>query len=65
MIIGSRPLSKNVFVVSRAGHRPLLYAPLQGIVLEVNDAYVDRFSAALQGDGEAAAALGIDMTTVE
>lgn len=65
MIIGSRPLSKNVFLVSRDGGRPILYAPLQGVVLEVNDSYVDRFSAALQGDADAAAALGLAVSTIE
>jgi uncharacterized protein len=58
--IDCRPLSRNVFLVSNEGCKPILYAPLQGVVLEVNDAYAESFAAALGGDAGAAGALGME-----
>lgn len=43
----------------------MLYAPLQGIAMEVNEAFVQRFEKALQGDREAAQTLGMDAAGIE
>jgi len=60
-----RTLNKNVILVSRDGSRPLLYAPLQGIAMEVNAAFVQRFERALQGDADSANALGMEAAGIE
>ncbi|MDO8881197.1 MAG: radical SAM protein [Coriobacteriia bacterium] len=64
MGISWQALGDTVFLVSRDGDRPLLYAPLQGLVLEANDAYVERFRAALGADEDAARAIGLEPETV-
>lgn len=58
-------LHKNVFLITADGDRPILYAPLQGVVMEVNAAYVDRFREALAGNKESAAALGLQPETLD
>ncbi len=60
MSIQWRPLAPTVFLVSRNGDRPLLYAPLQGLVMETNAAYAERFAAALGGDEGAARSIGVE-----
>lgn len=58
-------LSPNVFLISGGDSRFVLYAPLRGVIMEVNRAFVERFEKALRGDAEAAAALGLDLAVVE
>lgn len=65
MAIEWQVLDKNVFLVSADGSKPILYAPLQGVVMEVNQSYVERFRCALEGDAEAAQVLGLDSSVIE
>lgn len=65
MTIAWQVLSKNIFLVSADGSKPILYAPLQGVVMEVNQKYVDRFREVLQGNTSAATVLGLEPSVVE
>ncbi len=54
-------LGEGVFAVADPdGGRPAVYAPLQGLLMAVNDAFIARFRNVLAGDVEAARALGMD-----
>jgi len=52
-------LAPGVFAVVSDAGPPVLYAPLQGLVLEANTAYVDAFRRALGGDRAAARGVGL------
>lgn len=52
-------LAPGVFAIVPDTGLPLLYAPLQGLVLEANAPYVDAFRRALSGDLDAAREIGL------
>ncbi len=59
MDINWQALSKNVFLISADRSKSILYAPLQGLIMEVNQAYLDRFRQALGGNADAGRAVGL------
>ncbi|MBN2821632.1 MAG: radical SAM protein [Coriobacteriia bacterium] len=65
MSVSWRPLGDTTFLITRQSRLPLLYAPLQDLVMEVNDAYVRCFQAALDGDAESARAIGVEPGMME
>jgi len=60
MSISWQSLGDTTFLIERDSGPPLLYAPLQGLVMEVNRAYAGRFRAALDGDTQAAREIGVE-----
>lgn len=65
MSVEWRSLGDATFVISRHAGPPLLYAPLQGLIMEVNDAYARHFGEALAGDIDAARAIGVESEMLE
>lgn len=58
-------LKPGVFLIEADGFRPVLFAPLQGLAMEVNQTYVQRFCAALDGDVSSAGSLGLTPEILE
>jgi uncharacterized protein len=65
MSVSWRPLGDTTFLITRPSRLPLLYAPLQDLVMEVNDAYARHFQAALDGDADSARAIGVEPGMLE
>jgi uncharacterized protein len=65
MSIECQALGGNLFLLSEGAHKPILYAPLQGAVLEVNGSYGAHLQRALGGDEEALGELGLTLAALE
>lgn len=58
-------IGKNIYCIPKSSEQFILYAPLHGMVLLVNDAYIDCFKGALCGDSASITSLGIDNKIIE
>jgi uncharacterized protein len=52
-------LRPDIFAIETDDSPPVLYAPLQGVAMQVNQAYIRHFRAALDGDAVAMQLMGL------